>query len=217
MTPSVPEGETLVYNSPECNEAEQRGFKEALRTAFVLVAGGLGERLGYSGIKLALPVESCTGATYLQFYVSFILALQAKGRAATGDDSVTIPLVIMTSDDTDAKVGCGRYWCWKGWVRLTGDVDDVPNADTGAAESAQELRDGGWPGHHREARKGQTHQQHTTFLSLISSANAPCPSFRCPRCLTRTRALRSRRVSPSRWRPSRTATATSTSCSCGTT
>ena len=34
--------------------------------AFVLVAGGLGERLGYSGIKLALPSDSARGACFLQ-------------------------------------------------------------------------------------------------------------------------------------------------------
>lgn len=35
-------------------EFEDRGLKEARNSAFVLVAGGLGERLGYSGIKVRL-------------------------------------------------------------------------------------------------------------------------------------------------------------------
>lgn len=34
--------------------------------AFVLVAGGLGERLGYSGIKVALPTELASGSCFLQ-------------------------------------------------------------------------------------------------------------------------------------------------------
>ena len=34
--------------------------------AFVLVAGGLGERLGYSGIKLKLPVDSARNVSFLQ-------------------------------------------------------------------------------------------------------------------------------------------------------
>lgn len=42
------------------------GVKAAAQAAFVLVAGGLGERLGYSGIKLALPVESASGKCFLQ-------------------------------------------------------------------------------------------------------------------------------------------------------
>lgn len=32
----------------------------------MLVAGGLGERLGYSGIKLALPVDSASNKCFLQ-------------------------------------------------------------------------------------------------------------------------------------------------------
>lgn len=105
MTPSVPDGEVLAYGTPEFADAERAGLKEAGQAAFVLVAGGLGERLGYGGIKLALPVESTTGATYLEFYASYILALQARARALTGKGDLQIPLVIMTSDDTDAQVG----------------------------------------------------------------------------------------------------------------
>lgn len=32
----------------------------------MLVAGGLGERLGYSGIKIALPTELASGKCFLQ-------------------------------------------------------------------------------------------------------------------------------------------------------
>lgn len=32
----------------------------------MLVAGGLGERLGYSGIKLSLPSDTARGACFLQ-------------------------------------------------------------------------------------------------------------------------------------------------------
>ena len=42
------------------------GVEAAADCAFVLVAGGLGERLGYSGIKVALPSESASGACFLQ-------------------------------------------------------------------------------------------------------------------------------------------------------
>ncbi len=51
----------------------------------------LGERLGFSGIKLALPIDLVTECSYLGLYCSSILALQRKyGR------STTIPLAIMT-------------------------------------------------------------------------------------------------------------------------
>ena len=39
---------------------------------FVLVAGGLGERLGYSGIKVALPTELTTGVCYMEFYLKYL-------------------------------------------------------------------------------------------------------------------------------------------------
>lgn len=104
MTPSVPEGETLTYATPEFVAAEERGLSEVGHAAFVIVAGGLGERLGYQGIKLALPVDTLTGKTYLEYYVTFIRALQARAAKATGKSDVRIPLVIMTSDDTDKQV-----------------------------------------------------------------------------------------------------------------
>ena len=50
-------------NHPDCHCV---GVEAAVDAAFVLVAGGLGERLGYSGIKLALPSESASGSCFLQ-------------------------------------------------------------------------------------------------------------------------------------------------------
>lgn len=50
--PSVPEGEKLDWGSPRFRELERAGVAAARGCAFVLVAGGLGERLGYSGIKV---------------------------------------------------------------------------------------------------------------------------------------------------------------------
>lgn len=70
--------------------------------ACVLVAGGLGERLGYSGIKVALPTEITTGTTYLGLYCKEILALQASSNALAGTSNV-VPLAIMTSDDTHQR------------------------------------------------------------------------------------------------------------------
>mmetsp|Transcript_13425 Transcript_13425/g.32803 ORF Transcript_13425/g.32803 Transcript_13425/m.32803 type:complete len:805 (-) Transcript_13425:652-3066(-) len=97
-TPSVPHGERLDFASPGFLELEQAGLAEAGSSAFVLVAGGLGERLGYSGIKVALPCESATGTTFLELYCRYILALQARSGAKK-----PLPLAIMTSDDTHAR------------------------------------------------------------------------------------------------------------------
>jgi UDP-sugar pyrophosphorylase len=104
LVPSVPQGARLAHDEQgkaEFEEMEALGIKESARTAFVIVAGGLGERLGYAGIKLALPIETATENTYLQRYVETILAMQ--NRAHARGENVVIPLVIMTSDDTHGR------------------------------------------------------------------------------------------------------------------
>jgi len=102
FTPSVPLGEDLLYGDDEYREMEAKGLAEAAKVGFVLVAGGLGERLGYSGIKVELPVELASGASFLAKYADWILSLQRRARQATGDASLVVPLAIMTSGDTDA-------------------------------------------------------------------------------------------------------------------
>ena len=117
-TPSVPAGKVVKYGGQEHVELERVGVEEARSTAFVLVAGGLGERLGYSGIKVELPVEQASETKYLELYVKNILALQnreasgdgvsvgccgAKSTAGAEVKSQMIPLAIMTSDDTHEK------------------------------------------------------------------------------------------------------------------
>jgi len=106
---SVPEGESLSYEDPNADshtgmsftEAETAGLTGIGDTAFVLVAGGLGERLGYSGIKLSLETNLLTNKSYLEVYAKYIQAMQRMAHIATGKDHIRIPLVIMTSGDTD--------------------------------------------------------------------------------------------------------------------
>lgn len=106
---SVPEGESLSYTDPHANEhtgmtfaqAEEAGLTGIGETTFVLVAGGLGERLGYSGIKLGLETNLVTNLSYLEMYAKYIQAMQRMAHLKTGKDHIRIPLVIMTSDDTD--------------------------------------------------------------------------------------------------------------------
>uniref|UniRef100_A0A7N0V1U0 UTP-monosaccharide-1-phosphate uridylyltransferase n=1 Tax=Kalanchoe fedtschenkoi TaxID=63787 RepID=A0A7N0V1U0_KALFE len=102
--PSVPTGEQLTFGDDSFINFEETGIKESRKAAFVLVAGGLGERLGYNGIKLALPRETTTGKCFLQHYIESILALQeASCGYVEGGCQTQIPLVIMTSDDTHAR------------------------------------------------------------------------------------------------------------------
>ncbi|KAL6217056.1 hypothetical protein ACLB2K_010273 [Fragaria x ananassa] len=104
FTPSVPTGETLTLGDDSFMRFEETGVKEVQKAAFVLVAGGLGERLGYNGIKVALPRETTTGTCFLQHYIETILALQdASCKLSEGECQTKIPLVIMTSDDTHSR------------------------------------------------------------------------------------------------------------------
>lgn len=50
--PSVPKGKSLELGTDEYDKMEALGRHELGTVGFVLVAGGLGERLGYSNIKV---------------------------------------------------------------------------------------------------------------------------------------------------------------------
>ncbi|WVZ20644.1 hypothetical protein V8G54_007966 [Vigna mungo] len=108
MGKCVPTGETLTFGDENYINFEETGVREARKAAFVLVAGGLGERLGYSGIKVALPAETTTGTCFIQHYIESILALQEASSQGSisclcGESQTKIPLVIMTSDDTHGR------------------------------------------------------------------------------------------------------------------
>ena len=94
-----PRGALFDYGTRKFNETEAQGMKELSSIGFVLLAGGLGERLGYKGTKLEIPVEMTTETTYLQLYIEYILAMQAKHAP----DGVLLPLCIMTSPTTTAR------------------------------------------------------------------------------------------------------------------
>lgn len=99
FTPKVPAGQNLTPGNDQFTEMEQTGIKAIGKTGFVLVAGGLGERLGYSGIKIALPSETTTQKPFIQLYIETILGYQTKARQS-GDSGAICPLAIMTSGDT---------------------------------------------------------------------------------------------------------------------
>ena len=50
--PSVPQGEAFTVGTESFLSTEQLGLNEVGKCGFVLVAGGLGERLGYGDIKV---------------------------------------------------------------------------------------------------------------------------------------------------------------------
>jgi len=103
-TPSVPTGETLSFDDPEYEKFEDLGLQEMKYTGFVLVAGGLGERLGYSSIKIAIPPTSIVPEmTFLKYYIDNLKALEDRIKPTLPEAERAkfyIPLCIMTSDDT---------------------------------------------------------------------------------------------------------------------
>jgi len=98
-TPRVPKGERLKFGSKQFAYLESVGVEELGSTGFVMVAGGLGERLGYNGIKIALPMEITTETCFLEYYIRNILAFQRDAQFRTNRRTI-LPLAIMTSGDT---------------------------------------------------------------------------------------------------------------------
>lgn len=104
LTPQVPDGANLSGScgpgSETFAEMERLGMKELSGCAFCLVAGGLGERLGFPGIKFGIVSDVITEMTFIQLYCSFILACQKYARKESGKSDLLLPFAIMTSGDT---------------------------------------------------------------------------------------------------------------------
>lgn len=105
--PEVPTGVFLKPGTEEFDQFEASGLEELAKTGFVLIAGGLGERLGYSGIKIDLPV--CTIAddySYLKYYANYVHACRDRALQFVPEDqrdSFYFPLCIMVSNDTESR------------------------------------------------------------------------------------------------------------------
>ena len=94
----------IKVGNDEFYELEKLGFNELKNSVFVLVAGGLGERLGYNGIKIALPTELLTLRPYIELYIESIKAYEDRVRKVENVSSDWyIPFCIMTSEDTHDK------------------------------------------------------------------------------------------------------------------
>ena len=96
--PHQPDKADLTKFDAAYDRYEALGKNQFGKTAIVLVAGGLGERLGYSGIKLDIPVEVTETTSYLAHYAACIKAMEARMKQPK-----PVPFIIMTSDDTNAK------------------------------------------------------------------------------------------------------------------
>ena len=94
----------IEIGTDEFFELDQLGFEQIKDTVFVLVAGGLGERLGYTGIKIGLQNDLITLRTYIEVYTDYIKAYEERIRKKEEmPPEWYIPFCIMTSGDTHDK------------------------------------------------------------------------------------------------------------------
>ena len=108
FTPALPTGGMEITDSDEDFQKkallEMQGIENAANLAFVLMAGGSGERLEFNS-KITLPVNISTENTLLEHFIEQILAIQNTVNAkGTNNGSVMLPLAIMTSEDTHNPV-----------------------------------------------------------------------------------------------------------------
>jgi len=100
FVPELPEGVQIKGVNDDFIEKQDSGLKQVNKTAFVMVAGGVGDRLGYDGIKIDIPISLITMDTYLTYYISCITEMQRKSNKLNNTGEDRIPFVIMTSNDT---------------------------------------------------------------------------------------------------------------------
>lgn len=87
----MPEGERLDFGSGRFMELEGRGLAAAADAAFVLVAGGLGERLGYQGECI---LHVCTFLCQTCPYVKWLQTLFAVGAELYSSQTVQTSCVV---------------------------------------------------------------------------------------------------------------------------
>jgi UDP-sugar pyrophosphorylase len=96
--PRQPNTVNLTEFDETYDHYEALGRKQFDKMGVVLVAGGLGERLGYNGIKLDIPVEVIETTPYLKQYASCLKAMEAHMETPR-----PVPFIIMVSQDTGPK------------------------------------------------------------------------------------------------------------------
>ena len=77
-TPEVPLGFDIKVSSDQFYELDKLGFEQIENTVFVLVAGGLGERLGYPDIKIGIETDLITKRKFIEIYIEYIKAFENR-------------------------------------------------------------------------------------------------------------------------------------------
>ena len=77
VTLKSPDTRNLSWDDFEdIKKTDLAGIPELKKCAFFLLAGGLGERLGFKGAKPCMQLDSITGLTFLQLYCDYIKSYQ---------------------------------------------------------------------------------------------------------------------------------------------
>lgn len=99
--PSLPPSVNPEIGSEEFFRLEAKGERCMTKCAFILVAGGLGERLQYDDIKIGLLTNITVEMTYIEYYFRCIRQIELSRDES--DPKTPAPMVIMTSSDTHDK------------------------------------------------------------------------------------------------------------------
>ncbi|SCM23246.1 UTP--glucose-1-phosphate uridylyltransferase, putative [Plasmodium chabaudi adami] len=78
---------------------EKIGLEYIDKVCFVLLAGGLGERLNYNDIKLKLLTSIISEKSYIEYYCNYLKSFQDFIKKNKNKE-IDIPFIIMLSDDT---------------------------------------------------------------------------------------------------------------------
>lgn len=91
------------FDYPLWLDLERLGKRQACRLGWVILTGGMGERLGYDDIKVNISLELGGGKSFLQLYLEMQLAIRLHIQQSFGQD-VSIPIVLVISHITRARV-----------------------------------------------------------------------------------------------------------------
>lgn len=92
----LPDNITKIELGAAYEALEEHGAAHVSEVGVVLVAGGLGERLGSKQIKISIECDIITGTTFMELYLAYL-------RAFAKLSGKKMRLFIMTSDDTHVK------------------------------------------------------------------------------------------------------------------
>ena len=98
----VPQDRITEINSlQDFDKFIMEGIDDFGLSDIVVQAAGAGQRLGYPGIKLSLPITLLNETSYMEQYIRVILAMQAVYNERHPDKPRVIPFIIGTSLDND--------------------------------------------------------------------------------------------------------------------